>query len=155
MGWLLDTNLLLRFADTAAPEHLTARTAIEALVGRGEEVYLTTQNFIEFWAVATRPPEANGLGWSVSDAEARVRSLKLRFLFLADTEAIFDEWLRLVSSLQIKGKRAHDARLRAVMSVHGISNLLTFNTEDFSSFPNITIAHPNDILGGQTSSAVQ
>ena len=39
MGWLLDTNLLLRYADSTAPQHLTARTAIEALVGRGEEVH--------------------------------------------------------------------------------------------------------------------
>jgi predicted nucleic acid-binding protein len=55
MSWLLDTSLLVRFADSTAAQHQTARVAIEALVGRGEDVYLTSQNLIEFWAVATRP----------------------------------------------------------------------------------------------------
>ena len=62
--YLADTNLLLRLADPASPQHSIATQALAGLLARSDEVYLTPQNFIEFWAVATRPVEANGFGWS-------------------------------------------------------------------------------------------
>jgi hypothetical protein len=36
MSWLLDTNVLLRLADTQSPEHAVAEAAIEHLIA-GEE----------------------------------------------------------------------------------------------------------------------
>lgn len=62
--YLADTNLLLRLADPASPQHTVATQALAQLLRKGDEVYLTPQNFIEFWAVATRPLDVNGFGWS-------------------------------------------------------------------------------------------
>ena len=62
MVCLLDTNLVLRLSDALSPLRPVAQQAIEALWLRGDLPALTTQNLIEFWAVATRPAEANGLG---------------------------------------------------------------------------------------------
>ena len=45
--YLADTNLLLRLADPASPHHAVATDALARLVGEGNEVYLTPQNFIE------------------------------------------------------------------------------------------------------------
>jgi predicted nucleic acid-binding protein len=53
--YLADTNLLLRLIDPASPQHWVATNALAHLVDKGDEVYVTAQNFIEFWAVATRP----------------------------------------------------------------------------------------------------
>src|SRR5437667_9942049 len=49
------------------------------IVGQGNEVYLTPQNFIEFWAVATRPVEGNGFGWTSERAAKEVADLQERF----------------------------------------------------------------------------
>ena len=62
-SYLADTNLLLRLADPASEQHAIATQALAQLLGQGDEVYVTPQNLIEFWAVATRPVEANGFGW--------------------------------------------------------------------------------------------
>jgi predicted nucleic acid-binding protein len=51
--YLLDTNVLLRFSDAASPVHATAVDAVAVLLSRGDRVYITAQNLIEFWAVAT------------------------------------------------------------------------------------------------------
>ena len=59
---LADTNLLLRLADSGSSQHHIATKALVRLFGQGDEVFLTPQNLIEFWAVATRPVEANGFG---------------------------------------------------------------------------------------------
>jgi predicted nucleic acid-binding protein len=45
----------------------------------------------------------------------------------------------------VVGKQAHDARLVAVTLVHGITHLLTFNTDDFKRYDEITVVNPKDI----------
>lgn len=56
----LDTNILLRLADPNSPQHLPATRAVAHLRGKGAAVFIIVQNLVEFWAVATRPKEANG-----------------------------------------------------------------------------------------------
>ena len=53
--YLADTNLLLRLADPASAQHLIATQALARLLGQGHEVFLTPQNFIEFWAWPRAP----------------------------------------------------------------------------------------------------
>ena len=45
---------------------------------------------------------------------------------------------------------AHDARLVAAMSVHGINHLLTFNIADFKRYPAITVLSPNSVLSSES-----
>ena len=46
--YLTDTNLLLRLADPASPQHFIAPQALARLLRQGDEVFLTPQNLIEF-----------------------------------------------------------------------------------------------------------
>lgn len=106
---------------------------------------MTAQNLIEFWAVATRPREANGLGWSTQRTADEIRQILDRFALLADTPDIVRRWLTLVANYDIKGKKVHDTRLVAVMQTHGVTSLLTFNTADFKNYPDITLLHPREV----------
>lgn len=146
--FLADTNLLLRLSDSGAALHPTAAQALAALFARGDEVFITAQNMIEFWAVATRPPEANGFGWDTQRAQREVEDIRQRFPFLPDTARVFESWLQVVVSSSVSGKRAHDARLVAVMMAHSVDHILTFNTADFSGFPGITPVDPRTCLAG-------
>jgi predicted nucleic acid-binding protein len=64
-AYLLDTNIWLRSVQREAPHHPIAVEALATLLAQGNDVFITAQNLIEFWSVASRPTEANGLGWSV------------------------------------------------------------------------------------------
>src|SRR4051794_30011742 len=108
--YLADTNLLLRLADPASPHHPVAMQALAGLLARGDEVYLTAQNFVEFRSVATRPLEANGFGWTSERTAKEVTDLQARY-----SSEIFTRWLELVKQFPIHGKRVHDARLVAVL----------------------------------------
>ena len=90
--YLADPNLLLRLADPASAQHSIAATALGRLFRQGDEVFLTPQNFIEFWAVATRPVEANGFGWSSARTAQEVTELQKRFPLLPDSPEIFPRW---------------------------------------------------------------
>ena len=68
-SYLVDTNILLRSADRSHPSSTSATNAIEILLRRGEQLYITPQNLIEFWNVATRPREKNGLGYSIAETQ--------------------------------------------------------------------------------------
>jgi len=149
MSFLADTNLLLRSVDPNHPMNADATNAINRLRQRGDRLYIIPQNLIEFWNVYTRPLEKNGMGRSAAEAEAEVNRLKALFPLLLDTPAIYGEWERLVITHAVMGVHVHDTRLVAAMLVHGLSRILTFNTDDFKRFTEITAVHPSKIVQGQ------
>jgi predicted nucleic acid-binding protein len=123
----------------------SATTAISILLKRGEELYITPQNLIEFWNVCTRPKNKNGLGYSITETREEVAKLKTMFPLLLDTSAIYPEWERLVSTYEVKGVNVHDARLVAAMLIHGLTHILTFNIDDFRRYVEITSVNPGDV----------
>jgi predicted nucleic acid-binding protein len=145
MSYLLDTNVLLRSVQKTHPAHNTAVNAIQMLLGQGATLWLTSQNLIEFWAVATRPAESNGLGWTVAETIQEIADLKSFFTLQPDTPVIFAEWEKLVAQYQVMGKQVHDARLVAVMKTYQIPFLLTFNIADFKRFTEIIAIAPSSV----------
>lgn len=147
MASLLNSNMMLRWANSLDPDRLQALTAMQKLRMQGEVLHSTPQNYIEFWAVATRPIAANGLGLGQTQASHLVQRLQPLFPLLPDTGAIFNEWLKIVLTTGVSGKQVHDARLVAVMLVHGITNILTFNVAHFLRFQTygITVTHPSAV----------
>jgi len=144
---LVDSNLLLRWANKGDQERPVALAALRTLGRQGETLNTSPQNYTEFWSSATRPIANNGLGMTPIHAERLVRRLRLLFPLLPDTPAIFDEWLRLVVAANVSGRQVHDTRLVAVMLTHGVTHLLTFNVKDFLRFQTfgITVVHPADV----------
>ncbi|KAF3887600.1 MULTISPECIES: type II toxin-antitoxin system VapC family toxin [Nostocales] len=142
MAFLVDTNLLLRSVEPSHPMYGDASNAIATLLLQGEQLCIVPQNLIEFWNVYTRPVERNGLGHSAAEAEVEIKRLKAFFPLLLDTEVIYQEWEKLVVAYAVKGINVHDARLVAAILVHGLTHILTFNTEDFTRYSEIITVHP-------------
>lgn len=143
--YLLDSNILLRMSDKTSPVNLLAGRATATLLRQRDRVFITSQNIIEFWVVATRPVQVNGLGWTVEKTRTEIEQILTQFPQLEEIPEIFPHWLNLVTSYSIQGKRVHDARLAAVMLAHGITHLLTFNPDDFRSINEIVVVHPQAI----------
>jgi len=122
--------------------HAVALTAVTKLLSDGHNLCLIPQNLIEFWNVATRPTDKNGLGWTTAQTEADVRVIESNFTILPDVPAIYPEWRQLVVAHSVLGKQVHDTRLVAAMNVNNITELLTFNIDDFKRFSNITLIDP-------------
>ena len=109
--YLIDTNILLRASDRSSSRYELAVNSVSSLIAQGHECIITSQVLIEFWVVATRSIAVNGLGWSVEKTEQKIEQLISQFTLVEETEAIFPQWLDLVTRYKIKGKRTHDARL--------------------------------------------
>lgn len=145
MSYLVDTNFLLRLAQSTSPLQQYARNAYSTLRSQGETLIIVPQNVIEFWAVATRPINVNGLGLSIDLAFQELTQMKQLFALQPDTSEILPIWEQLVVTHQVMGKQVHDTRLVAAMIVHQITHLLTFNTDDFKRFSEITAIAPHQI----------
>jgi len=142
MDVLADTNILVRGVHRKAAKHREAIRALSALRARGDRICIVPQNVYEFWAVATRPIEANGLGLTPSQAHRVTGRVEQLCAVLRDPPELYDEWRRLIVAHGVSGKKTHDARLVAAMTVHHITQLLTFNSDDFSRYDGITVLHP-------------
>jgi predicted nucleic acid-binding protein len=144
--YLLDTNVWLRAIQSESSHHRQAVDALASIVGQGDEIFVTAQNLIEFWSVASRISEANGLGWTVEAVHVEISRVLAQFPLLDDTPAVFVHWLDLVTRHRVVGRRVHDARLVAVMLAHSISHLLTFNVDDFRQFSEVVVVEPGHIV---------
>jgi predicted nucleic acid-binding protein len=145
MAYLADTNCLLRWAQPQHPLYGIARLAVHELRQRGEGVFITPQNLIEFWNVATRPANRNGFGFTPAQADQELTRVELFFPVAPDTPAVYTAWRQLVLTVGVSGVQVHDARLVAVMRVHGLTHILTFNTSDFVRYPGINVVHPQAV----------
>ena len=143
MRVVVDTNVILRATQLADPQHQTARSGLARLVGAGHELCLVPQILYEYWVVATRPISVNGLGLATAEAATKLAGLKASFRILRDERGLLEIWERVVTSLGVQGKSAHDARLVAAMQRHGIERLCTFDTADFARYPGIVAAAPS------------
>ncbi|MFM5988411.1 MAG: type II toxin-antitoxin system VapC family toxin [Sphaerospermopsis kisseleviana] len=144
--YILDTNVVMRFCNPSDVQHHLATDAISRLLTQGDECFLTAQILVEFWAVATRPVEVNGLGWSVETTRKTIDQVLRRFPLLKDSEDIFPNWLNLVTINKVMGKRTHDVRIVAVMLAYQVTHILTFNPSDFLLTTSIVVVRPQELL---------
>lgn len=142
MRILVDTSVLGRYSQAAHLSHHVAVTAILKLGDAGHDLRLVPQVIYEYWVVATRPADQNGLGMQPDVVFRRINTLVQLFPLLRDERGVFDPWLDLVHTLPCHGKIAHDARLVAAMLRHNVPALLTFNTRDFARFAGIQVLDP-------------
>lgn len=145
MTYLPDTSVIIRLYDTKNPLSEIVGKCFDNLRKSGKELVIVPQILVEFWVVATRPIDVNGLGMTTGAAEKELENLQDIFTLLPENERIFNEWKTLVSKYKVSGKVAHDARIVAAMSVHKIENILTLNANDFKRFAEITAVEPQEI----------
>jgi len=75
-------------------------------------------------------------------AAQQLTKLKSLFRVLRDERGLLQHWERLVTTLGVQGKSAHDARLVAAMRRHNLKHIYTFNAGDFRRYPGITVVAP-------------
>jgi hypothetical protein len=102
MRVLIDTKILGRLAQPRHALHPSSASAVDALDVAGHELRLVPEVIYEFWAIATRPINDNGLGFSVEDTQERLRRFKLLFPPLHDERGLLEPWEKLVVDLMTR-----------------------------------------------------
>lgn len=151
MKILCDTNILVRMAMPNDPDHAVAVASWEKLVKAGHQCVLVPQCLYEYFVVATRPVENNGLGLTPERAIADINRLVSIMPLLNDDPTIFAAWKVCVVDFEVSGKQGHDARLVAAMESHGVDHLLTFNGKHFKRFNKLKVFSPSEVVKDDTA----
>jgi predicted nucleic acid-binding protein len=146
MRVLVDTNILLRSVQPNHPLCTQATHAVSKLIRQQDAIFFCAQNIAEFWNVATRPADRNGLGLSPEEVLQEVSNIEKSLTLLPDVPAIYGAWKRIVATHKVQGVKVYDARLAAIMSVYTVESILTFNSVDFERFPNVRAIHPSSLV---------
>jgi predicted nucleic acid-binding protein len=96
---LVDTNILLRSLHLQHPHHDLANNALKLLRLRNETLCAAPQNLVEFWAVATRPLNENGLGMTVARVAGEIAVLRQLFRVLPYTAEVLERWQNIVTMI--------------------------------------------------------
>lgn len=142
---LTDTNILLRSIHPQHPHHAWAKSAVNTFRRRNNVLCVAPQNLVEFWAVATRPRDDNGLGLTTAQATKELSAVLDFFRLLPHTPDVTEAWKQIVTAQGVSGKQTHDAHLVAIMQVHSVQTILTFNAGHFVRFPGITVVDPTQV----------
>lgn len=143
--YLVDSNILIRWVQPDDSDYPTVEAALASLVRSDAVLCYTSQNLAEFWNASTRPASRNGYGLSPEETDRRARLFESRLRLLPDSLAVHEEWRKLLVDYAVSGVQVHDTHLVALMRVHGVKRILTFNTKDFARFGGIEPLHPGEI----------
>lgn len=124
----------MRFSRHEDPRYQIVQDAVHKLRIEGHQLRTTSQNFSEFWNVATRPTDQNGFGHTLFETEQLLLGLEKFFALLPDSPDVYPIWRRLVVDYDVSGVQVHDARLAASMVAHNVTRILTFNVPDFDRY---------------------
>lgn len=134
---LVDTNILIH-SNLSSSQHYAPVTArLLHFAEQEEELVICPQVLYEFYVVATRPQNKNGLGITNKAALTEMDKLMGVYTFVEDPSNLFNTWLRLMNQYDCHGKIAHDGRLVAFMQAHAINRLYTLNADDFTRYADI------------------
>ena len=137
---LLDTNILIYSKQASSAYHAGVTNKLLIFVATGKKLIVSPQILREFYVVATKPVNSNGLGMSENDAMTEVENIVSVYTFLNDKKDLFEHWKTIVKQYQVKGKNAHDANVFAFMKTYNIKEIFSINDKDFKRYqPDITI----------------
>src|SRR3569833_1670768 len=131
---LLDTNVLIRFVSQNDPLHQTTVNALAKLASQSSRIFICPQNLVEFRQVATRSPDANGLGLDSPKTAQLMNIFEAECEIIAESPAIYPAWRALVETVQASGRANFDARIAAIAQVSGMEAVLTFEDAAFAKY---------------------
>ncbi len=138
----VDTNVLLRATILPFPNYAIVKPFLDRYIAQGDELWISGQVVREYFNQATRP-QSFMKPMDGAQIGAQYKKLRTVFKIANETEAVIEQFVKLLQTYPTGGKQVHDANLVATMLVYGIDTLLTINIDDLKRFGDkITIVSP-------------
>ena len=141
--FVVDTNILIYCADTAAPDHARCRALLEQWRVQSSPWYVTWGIVYEFLRVVTHPrvlqrPFSAAQAWRFLEAVLAAPSLRI----LAETDRHRQVAAAVWAEVpEVSGNLVFDAHTAILMREHGLKTIYTRDT-DFNRFPFLDTVDP-------------
>ena len=142
---LHDANILVYDSKTDAPQHRASRAIVDASIQRLVPGVLVPQVLLEFYSVVTNGRRVP-LPLSPTDAWSTIETLRAEMPVFDLQPAAIPQLSALVAARRPIGRTIFDLFLVAQMRTHGIGQICTYTTADFSGIPGIEPLTPEQTL---------
>ncbi len=136
---LLDTNLLYYAIDKASSFHSISLRFIDEV---DSDLYTTVKNISEFLVSTTRGDDPT---LTVEQALNAVRDFQKFMAILYPDNRSFSQHQELLLHYSPKGKKIHDYEIAAIALANDITQIATFNADDFAKITKITVVNPQSL----------
>ena len=137
----VDTSILVYATVVSAPWHAEAKDALHELRKHGVSLWISRQVLREYAAVVTRP-QTFSLPLSAQAVATDIQTFTTQFHVADESAAVTAQLVQLIQLVAVGGKQIHDANIVATMLVHGVSQLLTHNVDDFARYSSFITVQP-------------
>lgn len=128
---LIDTNILIYAIDESSFYHNSAHLFLEKIVAK-ETIFLTLQNFTEFYAIVTNPKRVNTPLTQNEAVKTIVQFIQLNlFHIIIPKQKTLETIINLLLKYRIRPSEIHDVHLAAVMLDNHIRTIYTADTSVF------------------------
>jgi predicted nucleic acid-binding protein len=127
---LPDTNILIYAFDKSSVFH---QKAVELLVGEENNLFVTTKNISEFFAVCSK------LNFELSKTLGFYADIKENFVILKPSESSLQIFESLIRKYNPRGNSVYNIEIVSVMLANGLKKVATANIGDFSNIDEIEV----------------
>jgi len=131
---LVDTNIFVYGIDEDSAFYKRARKILEQ---DKYQLVTTSKNLIEFVAVITK---SSGYNLNNDTALEIIEEIIQGVEIVYPTQESMAIFLDLMNRHQPKGLKVHDFEIISIGLAHGVHEVATFNTKDFKSIKEISLA---------------
>jgi predicted nucleic acid-binding protein len=125
---LVDTNMLIYAMDKSSIHH---DRASEVLLDRNHNLFTTTKNISEFFAVSSK------LKIPLKKSLSFYADLKANISILFPTSESLSIFEGLIQKYTPKGNRVFDVEIVSVMIAHSVGTVSTLNLKDFAGITEV------------------
>jgi predicted nucleic acid-binding protein len=137
----IDTNVLVYANLALSPFHRDAIDRLTSFAAAGVTLWMSRQIFREYLSAMTRPGLLTGT-IPMASLIGDIRSFSTQFSIAEDGPYVTAQLLTLLQQVPSAGRQVHDANIVATMQAHGITRLLTHNTDDFARYAGLITVLP-------------
>jgi predicted nucleic acid-binding protein len=142
---LIDTNVLARGLEQ---QHIHQQAALASMAHLRkqlqEDLVVFPQILIEFYSIATR--SINSLKLTSDQALVEIGHIERQFPLVLETPDLYLVWKQFITKYKPTHRKVYDLRIAALMQIHQIPRILTFNDKDFEFITEIQTVNPFDLL---------
>jgi len=131
---LIDTNMLVYGIDEDSTFFRRSRKLLDQ---ENDQLVTTSKNWVESLAVTTK---SSGYNLSNDTALAIIKEIIQGIEIVYPTQESLAIILDLMNRYHPKGLKVHDFEIISVGLAHGVHKVATFNTRDFKSVKEISLA---------------
>lgn len=140
---VVDANVLAYAMNADAEQHAPSRILLEAARDPSTTLYVTSQILCEFFSIITNSRRFP-LACSADEARrivAAIVALPGIHVLPAPSRVVLI-WMELLERRPVTAGDVFDLQIVATMLANDVSRIYTFNADDFSVFPELTVLTP-------------